>query len=142
MANLRQSTHATTATSHSSYTDELLPSYPDKGPINDFERRVASLNQQSFPWKELSVLDDVLVYSLFSSKRRTKGSGAIKIERVFREEETPVTAENGIIIRNIIEEYLPEKKDKKVGDFGIAAQELVKALPAIFSQDQVAIVEQ
>jgi hypothetical protein len=125
-----------------SYTDEFSPCYPDKGPENDFERRVASLDQQSFPWKELSVVDDVLVYSLFSSKRRTKGSGAIKTERVFGEEETPVTAEDGIIIRNIVEDYLPEKKDKKVEDFGIAAQELVKALPAIFLQKRVAIIEQ
>jgi hypothetical protein len=140
METLRRSTRATT--SKVSYTDEFSPSYPDKEPVNDFERRVASLNQQSFPWKELSVVDDILVYSLFSSKRRTKGSVAIKTERVFGEEETPVTAKDGIIIRKIVENYLPEKRDKKEEDFGIAAQELVKALPAVFLQEQMAIIEQ
>lgn len=88
------------------------------------------------------MVDDILVYSLFSSKRRTKGSVAIRTEHVFGEEETPVTAEDRIIIRNIVEDYLPEKKDKKVEDFGIVAQELVKALPAVFLQEQVAIIEQ
>ena len=103
---------------------------------------MASLNQQSFPWKQFSVVDDVLVYSLFSSKRRTNGYRAIKTERVFGEEDTPVTAEKGILIRNITQEYLPEQGVRNTHDFEKAAQALVKALPEIFLEQQLNIIEQ
>jgi hypothetical protein len=103
---------------------------------------VASLDQQSFPWKQFSAVDDVLVYSLFSSKRRTNGYRAIKTERVFGEEDTPVTAEKGIVIRNITGEYLPERGVRNTQDFEKAARALVQALPEIFLQQQLSIIEQ
>ena len=110
MAHLRRSTHA--STSRVFYTDEYAPCYPDQAPVNDFERQVASLNQQSFRWKQLSAVDDVLVYSLFSTKQRSKGYRAVKTERAFGEEDSAVTAKEGIDIRKKIEEYLPgEKKE-------------------------------
>lgn len=134
MANLPQSTRG--SRSKVSYSDdsEYSPSYPDKEPVNEFERCVASLDQQSFPWKQFSAVDDMLVYSLFSSKRWTNGYHAIKTEHVFGEEDTPVTAEKGILIRNITREYLPERGVRSTPDFEKAARALVQALPEIFVQ--------
>ena len=140
MAHLRRSARA--SMSKRNYNNDFSPSYPDKDPITDFERRVAALDQQSFPWKQLTAVDDVLVYSLFSSKRRTRGCRAIKTQRVFGEEHPAVTAGDGISIRRVIEQYLPEGKPKNVEDFGNAARVLVNTFPQIFSQNQLEIIEQ
>ena len=47
----------------------LAPSYPDGPPANDFELMVAHLNNQSFPSSSYSQVDDIMVYSLFASKK-------------------------------------------------------------------------
>lgn len=141
MAHLRRSTRA--STSKKTYNDnEFAPSYPEKPPDSNFESHVASLDQQSFPWKQFSMVDDVLVYSLFSSKRRTKGYRSIYAARVFGETDRPVTVEVGLLIRNLIEEYLPQKEERNAEDFVNTARALVEALPNVFSQDKMDIVEQ
>lgn len=140
MSNLRRSTRA--STSKVSYGDEFSPSYPDGEPANEFERRVALLDQESFPWEELSEVDDVIVYSLFSSKRRTKGYRAVKTLRAFLEEETAVTAEEGVGIRRLIGKYLPSEGERDVGAFRKVAVALVKEFDQIFKAGQVRIVEQ
>lgn len=141
MAYLRRSTHANL--SKITFNDnDLSPSYPDSPPSTDFEKKVASLDQQSFPWKELSVVDDILVYSLFSSKRRMKRYTAIKTEQAFGEKDMAVTVEVGLLIRKIIQEYLPVQGVRNTGDAGNAAQALIESLPDTFSQEQLGIIKQ
>lgn len=140
MSNLRRSTRATK--SKVSYSEIFSPCYPDQNPANEFERRVESLDQQSFPWEELSAVDDLLVYSLFSSKRRTKGYRAIKTERAFGGEDTPVTVKEGVDIRRMIGEYLPERGVRDGEDIEKAARALVKEFPRIFVPQQLSIIEQ
>ena len=82
---------------------------------------MASLNQQSFRWKQLSAVNDMLVYSLFSTKQRSKGYHTVKTECAFGEEDSTVTAKEGIDIRKKIEEYLLEQGVKKKKDFAIAS---------------------
>jgi hypothetical protein len=134
MADLRRSGRLTTK---AMYFDKFSPSYPDEKPANDFERRVASLDQQSFPYEQFSVVDDILVYALFGSKRRTKGYRTIKIDRAFGEEDSPVTPEQGIQIRQTLgSEGLGWLKD-----IHHTALSLV-SLPNIFSMEHLHIVEQ
>jgi hypothetical protein len=55
------------------YADDLTPSYPEGEPANNFEKIVANLDQESFDSKLFSSIDDILVYSLFGTKRHDRG---------------------------------------------------------------------
>ena len=66
----------------------------------------------------------------------------MRTESSFGQEETPVTTEEGIHIQNVIDEHLPEQREKKIEHFGRAARELVKALPEIFLEGWLSILAQ
>jgi hypothetical protein len=119
-----------------SYKDEFTPSYPDDKPANDFERRIASLDQQSFPCEQFSTVDDIIVYSLFSTKRRREGYRAVKTERAFGEDDPPVTQEEGIEIRKIFGTV------EELDQIPSAAQAMVTALPHIFAQEHIPVIRQ
>lgn len=143
MENLRRSARSTKTPK---YYNDLSPAYPDDEPANEFESRVATLNQESFPWKMFSAVDDILVYGLFSSKRRVRGYRAIKTDRAFGEEEAPITREEGIQIRKIFEDHVGAREHghgvQQVESIHCAAEYLVKALPKIFSPDQLSVIQQ
>jgi hypothetical protein len=98
MEGLRRSTRKTKKVG---YVDTLTPSYPEGPPRNDFERRIDLLNKQAFISSAFSTVDDALVYSLFSSKRRTIGYRTMIPDRAFGEGDPPITREQGIMIRHI-----------------------------------------
>jgi hypothetical protein len=131
MDHLRRCRRTTT-----SYKDEFSPCYPDGKPADEFERRIASLDQQSFPWEQFSTVDDVLVYALFSTKRRPKGYRAVKTQRAFGEEEPLVTPEEGIEIRRIYGTV------RELDQIPYAAQAMVTTFPQIFSQEQRPVIQQ
>ena len=133
MDGLRRSARLTTI---ASYKDEFTPCYPDDKPANEFERRIASLDQQSFPWEQFSVVDDIIVYSLFSTKRRSEGYRAVKTERAFGEDDSLVTQEEGIQIRKIF------GKVEELDQVPSAAQAMVTALPHIFSREDIPVILQ
>jgi hypothetical protein len=133
MDRLRRSARTTTVPS---YKDEFTPCYPDDEPGNDFERLIASLDQQSFPWELLSTVDDILVFALFSTKRRQANHRAVKTARAFGGENTPVTPEQGIEIRKIYESV--QELDQVPG----VAQAMATTFPQIFPQEQVAVIQQ
>ena len=139
---LRRSTRATT--SKIVFSEDNSPSYPDGPPANEFERRISLLNEESFSWEGLSGVDDVLVYSLFSSKRRRHGYRAVQTERVFGEEGAAVSAEDGVAIRQVIKENLGEEGEgvRKKEDIRKAAGELVGKFPKIFVREQLGMIEQ
>jgi hypothetical protein len=140
MATLRRSTRSTRQIN---YNEEFAPSYPDGQPQNEFERRIALLNQQSFPWKTFGDIDDILVYGLFASKRRTKGYRAIQPNRAFGEEdEAPITKDEGIQIRHICGTHVPKQGSGRTEDIRNASQALVLGLPNVFSEKHLPVVQQ
>src|ERR1700679_724004 len=83
MENLRRSGRQA---SRVDYRSNLIPSYPESAPQNEFEARIAQLNNETFDSSSLSIVDDVLAYSLFSSKRRTHGYRTLTTDRALGEE--------------------------------------------------------
>jgi hypothetical protein len=136
MENLRRSARSATKPR---YDNEFSPAYPDDEPANEFENRVATLNQESFPWEMFSTVDDILVYALFSSKRRVSGYRAINADRAFGEEGAPITRKEGIKIRKILGDH---SEERGVEDTRHVAQSLVKAFPKVFSPDQLPVIQQ
>src|SRR5271154_2067952 len=106
MERIRRSTRKTKRVE---FVDAFTPSYPESRPQNDFERRIDLLNKQSFLSSSFSTVDDALVYSLFSSKRRTTGYRTMIPDRAFGEEDPPITKEQGIMIRQIYKDCVKEQ---------------------------------
>lgn len=139
MEALRRSTRTTLKVY---YGETLSPSYPENPPQNLFEQRIAFLNNQSFPSSSFSLIDDALVYSLFSSKRRTNGYRAMIPDRAFREEEPPITKEQGIMIRHIYKDYVGEQGSGLKENIEAACNSMVKALPNVFTMEKLPIIQQ
>jgi len=124
------------------YGEELTPSYPDKEPKNDFELLIALLNKQAFDSSSFSTVDDALVYSLFSSKRRTTGYRTMIPDHAFREEELPITKEQGIMIRHIYKDCVGEQGNGVEESLEAACNSMVMALPNVFTRDKLPILRQ
>jgi len=124
------------------YGETLAPSYPENPPQNLFEQRIASLNHQSFPSSSFSRVDDALVYSLFSSKRRTSGYRAMIPERAFRDEKPPITKEQGIAIRRIYKDCVEEQGKGLEENIIAASQSMVTVLPEVFTRGNLPILRQ
>jgi hypothetical protein len=140
MEGLRRSTRKTKKVD---YGDPLTPSYPDQQPRNKFEQRIALLNQQSFPSSSFSTVDDALVYSLFSSKRRTSGYRAMIPDRAFGEEGLPpITKEQGIMIRHIYKDFVKEQGKGLDRSIQAACSSMVAALPCVFTRDKLPVLLQ
>jgi hypothetical protein len=124
------------------YGETLTPSYPDNQPKSEFERRIALLNEQSFHSSSFSTVDDALVYSLFSSKRHTTGYRTMIPELAFREKELPLTKEQGIIVRHIYKGCVGEQGNGLKETLETACSSMVKALPDVFTTDNIPILLQ
>jgi hypothetical protein len=124
------------------YGDALIPSYPENQPKNEFERRIALLNKQSFISSSFSAVDDALVYSLFSSKRRTSGYRTMIPDRAFREEGAVITKEQGILIRHLYKDCVGEQGKGVEESLEAACDSIAKALPEIFTRDKLPILRQ
>jgi hypothetical protein len=139
MQNLRRSGRPT---KRPKYDNEFAPAYPDDEPANKFESCVSTLNQQSFPWKIFSAVDDILVYALFSSKRRVGGYRTVIADCAFSDEEAPITRKEGIEIRKIIGHYSKEEGVQPVEEIRHVAERLVEAVPNVFAVDQLPVIQQ
>lgn len=124
------------------YGDTLVPSYPDNPPQNLFEQRIAFLNHQTFPSPSFSIVDDALVYSLFSSKRRTNGYRAMIPERAFRDERPPFAKELGLVIRRIYRDCVGEQGKGSEENIRAASQSMEAVLPEVFTRDNLPILRQ
>jgi len=139
MKDLRRSSRKTNKVD---YRDTLTPSYPEKPPQNVFEQCIALLNNQSFDSSSFSIVDDALVYSLFSSKRRTNGYRTMVPDRAFGEEEPPITKEQGIMIRRIYKDCVGEQGNGLEESIRAACNSMVTALPYVFTRDKLPILQQ
>ena len=139
MEGLRRSTRKTKKVD---YVDLLASSYPETQPQNEFERRIDLLNKQSFLSSSFSAVDDALVYSLFSSKRRTAGYRTMIPDRAFGEEGSPITKEQGIMIRHIYQDCVKEQGKGMEESIQAACDCMVMALPHVFTGDKLPILRQ
>jgi hypothetical protein len=124
------------------YRDTLTPSYPESAPQNKYEERIAQLNNETFDSSSFSIVDDVLVYSLFSSKRRTHGYRTMIADRAFKEEASPINKEQGLLIRHIYKDCVGEQGTGIEENIKAACDCMAGALPDIFSRDREQILHQ
>ena len=139
MENLRRSGRQT---SRVDYRSNLIPSYPESAPQNEFEARIAQLNNETFDSSSLSIVDDVLAYSLFSSKRRTHGYRTLTTDRALGEEGTPISKEQGLALRHIYKDCVGEQGKGIEESIKAACDCMARALPEVFSRDRVPILRQ
>jgi hypothetical protein len=124
------------------YGDTITPSYPENRPTNDFERRIALLNKQTFLSSSFSAVDDILVYSLFSSKRRTAGYRTMIPDRAFRDPRPLINKEQGLTIRHIYKDCVGEQGKGLEKSLEAASVSIVKALPDFLGKDELPILLQ
>ena len=77
-------------------TDLRVSSYPDGPPANPLEAMIADLNREAFPSESYAAVDDLLVFSLFATKKCAKSYRALKPALVVSNLE--ITDEQGISI--------------------------------------------
>jgi hypothetical protein len=124
------------------YGDTISPSYPEKPPQNLFEQRIATLNHQAFPSSSFSLVDDVLVYSLFSSKRRTNGYRTMIPERAFKDMNPPISKEQGMAILRIYKDCVGEQGKGLEENIRAACGSMEMVFPEIFTRDKLPILRQ
>ena len=82
------------------------------------------------------MVDNIIIYSLFSTKRQSEGYRAVKTEHVFGEDDPPVTQKEGIEIWKIFGIV------KELDQVPCVAQAMVTALPHIFAQEHIPVIQQ
>src|ERR1700679_727446 len=139
MENLRRSSRKTNRVD---YGDTITPSYPESAPQNKFEERIAQLNNEAFQSTSFSIVDDALVYSLFSSKRRTRGYRTMITDRAFKEEGSLISKEQGLAIRHIYNDFVGEQGKGTEESIKAACDCMARALPDVFSRDRIPTLRQ
>ena len=122
------------------YGDTFTSSYPDNLPQTMFERHIAQLNNQSFFFSSFAAVDDAIVYSLFSSKRRTNRYRTMIPACAFREEELPITKEQGLTIRRIYTDCVGEQGKGQVESIRAACNSILIILFDVFTGDKLPIL--
>ncbi|KAF8219692.1 hypothetical protein L208DRAFT_1115160, partial [Tricholoma matsutake] len=93
--------HSTRKHNKVSYSDTKTPSYPESAPKTPFEHQISFLNNQSISLSSFSDVDNALMYSLLSSKRRTNEYRSMIPDGASSGEQHSITKEQGIMIRHI-----------------------------------------
>jgi len=125
------------------YSEASTPSYPEGPPATEFERRVASLNSQSFHSDPFAAVDDVLIYSFFGSKSRPNGYRAMTPVRAFGQLQPTITKDQGLAIRHIYKQFVPEQGRGDEKALKNAAHAIFSQLPTLFTSDHdLPIIEQ
>lgn len=125
------------------YSEEAFtPSYPDGPPATEFERRVASLNSQSFPSDPFAAVDDILVYAFFGSKSRPNGYRALTPARAFGQLQPSITKDQGLAIRHLYQKFIPEQGQGSKEDLRNAAKAIFSQFPTLFTPNHQPIIEQ
>jgi len=139
MPSLRRSARSTKKIQ---YSEAFTPSYPEGPPATEFERRVASLNSQSFHSDPFAAVDDVLIYSIFGSKSRPNGYRAMTPARAFGQLQQSITKDQGLTIRHLYKQFVPEqgKGDKEA--LQKASHAIFSRFPTLFTAVHLPIIEQ
>ena len=126
------------------YTDDVLESsYPEGAPKNDFESTIALLNQQSFPANIYAHIDDILVYALFATKRRSHSYRAFHPTPALQQATTqPLSADDGIRILQTYRQHVPETLRGQRQAIQNAVEALIKQFPSVFLEEHHSVTEQ
>jgi hypothetical protein len=112
--------------------------YPDGPPSNDFEGTVHALNNQAFSSSSLSRVDDCLVYTLFSTKRKQNTFKSFKLEAV---SEDRTTSSAGIYMANVIQRDISHSNPTRTQCRDVA-ERLCAYRPSIFHPSDLDLMEQ
>jgi len=75
--------------------------YPDGPPETEFEQTIDSLNCDMLPSQSYAAVDDIIVYGLFSSKRRSRSYRSWTATATSTISTRTVTAKDGIAIADL-----------------------------------------
>lgn len=114
--------------------------YPDGPPLTDFETAVDVLNREAFLAAEYCNADDIIVYSLFATKRRNKSYRAL-IPATSLEPSRKVTPEEGVRITSLCHQHIQRENPSREACH-CAAVALTEEYGHLFSPSSVTIVEQ
>jgi hypothetical protein len=120
------------------YKDYLQ--YPDGPPHTTFENAIALLNKEAFLASPYAEIDDIIVWSLFSSKRRPAGPGALKLSAVSSQNKPAITHEQALEIQSHCR-MIPST-DPTREDCAGTARTLSENFPRLFPAGQVPIIAQ
>jgi hypothetical protein len=120
------------------HTDDLH--YPDGAPITEFERAVAQLNFEAFPSSSYAQIDEILVWSLFASKRRNTSRQALKPAASSSRYHSLITHEQALAIYERCR--LIPRDDPTRNHCEATAKDLVEHFPDLLSSTQIAIIAQ
>lgn len=129
---VRRSTRVRAVVNYTADTE--VSSYPDGPPANTFEKTIALLNLQAFPRKLYAVADDVLVFSLFATKKNNKLQRYRSLKPAFLSETTSITAAQGTAIAKECLSHICED-DPTLEQCAQTAKVLKEKFPEQFSAD-------
>jgi hypothetical protein len=113
--------------------------YPEGKPMTRFEKEIARLNLEAFPASLYAQVDDIVVWSLFASKRRHTARQALKPAASSSLHQSLVTNERALAIhercRSIFHDPTRDRCET-------AARDLVGQFPDLFSAIHTPIIAQ
>src|SRR5271154_5325331 len=113
-------------------------SYPDSPPVSYFEEVMAQLNMDAFPWSAYAAVDNIIVYSLFASKRNLSSYRSFVPARA--SDGPTITPEEGLAIQHECE-AIP-KDYPTLPDCHSVAERICKKFPQLLSESCVPIAAQ
>ena len=140
-------------TAHSSLTP--IPAYPDSKPSTDFEHFVSRLNMESFPASQYSKIDDILVYSLFVSKKHFRYRRRLQPPSVFLSDTDTLPTSGGPIssaptftnedastLYRIYQASVPKEEMTSELTITRATEDICSSMPNIFNPDDSGVLKQ
>jgi hypothetical protein len=91
----RRSTRCKRKRNEDQREEASAPMYPDGVPSNELERTIARLDKEAFPILSYGRIDDIVVYSLFASKRCPEYYRAMKPSPFYKENDVAETDGDG-----------------------------------------------
>jgi hypothetical protein len=123
------------------YADIDTPSYPDGPPQTGFEHTIDRLNRHPLHSSSYEAVDDVLVYCLFSSKRRSRSYRSWITTATSTTSTRAVTAEEGIAVADLCYSII-DRERPTVESCRQAAVQLHQMHSHLFFRDEMDIIEQ
>jgi hypothetical protein len=123
------------------YMDIGTGSYPDGAPETDLEQTIHSLNQEALSSQSYSAVDDVIVFSLFASKRRSRSYRSWATTATSGAVARNVTARDGIAITALCHSEISCDNPTRESCRRVAMH-LQQLYPHLFYEDDISIVEQ
>ena len=123
------------------YADIDSAVYPDGPPVTELEKTIHSLNREMLLSKAYTAVDDMIVYCLFASKRRSRSHRSWSACPSSGTLSRNVTAEDGVAIAKLCHSEINRHNPTREACQRVAVM-IQQSYGRLFHEDETSIIEQ